>query len=270
MADHDRNLIAELEKRLIWYREEAAPEEFDVEEVDAICTMLQKLSPIEEQHRTKEEAYQNIMRRIQKEEKAKPFSFLKKKGYRAAVIFIGAFAAALLSLNMVTYAREDKSLFTMILEKVGVLKIVKEETEENVAMMLGGEERIFCDSWAELDSGVKSKLMVPDYIPDGYTLYGVEYYTTNSRAKVKANYYNKTDGHIVIDITLWENGKEEYREKTVDESIYTLLPEYSDKNTLYYAYEDEYICLIFRDDSFYRISGNLALAEMLKIGEGIR
>lgn len=270
MADHDRNLIAELEKRLIWYREKAAPEEFDVEEVDAICTMLQKLSPIEEQHRTKEEAYQNIMRRIQKEEKAKPFSFLKKKGYRAAVIFIGAFAAALLSLNMVTYAREDKSLFTMILEKVGVLKIVKEETTEDDVMMFGENTSLFYDSWAELDSEIKSKIAVPDYIPDGYTLYGVYHYTTNSRDKVKADYYNQKDGHIVITITLWKGEKEEYREKAIDESVCTLLPEYSDENTLYYAYEDEYICIVFRENSFYRISGNLALEEMLKVGNNIR
>lgn len=270
MADHDRNLIAELEKRLIWYREEAAPEEFDVEEVDAICTMLQKLSPIEEQHRTKEEAYQNIMRRIQKEEKAKPFSFLKKKGYRAAVIFIGAFAAALLSLNMVTYAREDKSLFTMILEKVGLLEIVKERTTENDAVILGGETGTFYDSWAELDSEIKSKIVVPNYIPNGYMLYGVESYTLNDRNKVKANYYNQKNGHIVITITLWKDKKEEYREKAIDESSCTLLSEYSDENTLYYAYEDEYICIIFRENSFYRISGNLALEEMLKVGEGIR
>ena len=46
MTGRDRSLVTELEKRLIWYREEATEEEFDAEEVDAICVMLQKLSPV--------------------------------------------------------------------------------------------------------------------------------------------------------------------------------------------------------------------------------
>ncbi len=66
MADNEKNLIEELEKRLVWYREKASEEEFDTDEVDAICTILQKLSPMEPSI-TKEEAYQNIMRRLRLE-----------------------------------------------------------------------------------------------------------------------------------------------------------------------------------------------------------
>ena len=64
MADHDKYLIEELEKRLCWYRDEATEEEFDAEEVDAICVMLQKLSPIKEPHMTKEEAYEKIYEEV--------------------------------------------------------------------------------------------------------------------------------------------------------------------------------------------------------------
>ena len=166
MTDKDSNLIAELERRLYWYREEASEEEFDAEEVDAICVMLQKLSPTEGPRMSKEEVRRNIMKRIEEEDGAEStdgFSegvdaeeldsaekidllttdgkdrksergdgrkryLFRKSGYRAAILFVAVFGAALLSLNMVTYAREDKSLFTMILERVGLLEIVKEET----------------------------------------------------------------------------------------------------------------------------------------------
>lgn len=303
MADKDKNLIEELEKRLCWYRDEATDEEFDAEEVDAICVMLQKLSPVEEPHMTREEARQNIMRRIREEEKAcgsaveendtagetdgeninigksgrkcrgrnGTVSLFRRKGYRAAILFVVVFGAALLSLNMVTYARGDKSLFTMILERVGVLEIVKEEMPEDVDIAANNVEGIksFCDSWGELDSDVKSKVMVPGYIPDGFELYGINYYEHINRKRVFANYYDKSNGHLVIEVILWENGEEPYREMAKDEEAYTLISKYSSENTLYYEYNDEYICMTSMKNSFYRISGNVTLEEMIKVREGL-
>ncbi len=301
MADKDKNLIEELEKRLCWYRDEATDEEFDAEEVDAICVMLQKLSPVEEPHMTREEARQNIMRRIREEEKAcgsaveendtagetdgeninigksgrkcrgrnGTVSLFRRKGYRAAILFVVVFGAALLSLNMVTYARGDKSLFTMILERVGVLKIVKEEAVEGYIVNSDDEIKTFYNSWTELDSELKSKVVVPQYIPDDYELYGINCYNYNNRRKLLADYYNLSNGHLVISITLWENGEEPYREIAMDEETYILLPECSDENTLYYEYNDEYICMTSMKNSFYRISGNITLEEMIKVREGI-
>jgi len=311
MTGNDRYFIAELEERLRWYRDEASEEEFDAEEVDAICTLLQKLSPIKEPHMSREEAFQNIMRRAKEEEEGGGESeedeeeaadlglvgvnkksgaddragetseevkkgvrgkrrFLPgKRGHRSAVLFIGVFGAALLSLNMVTYAREDKSLFTMILERVGLLEIVKDETVES--SIVTGIENVetFYESWTELDRGVKSKIIVPKYIPDGYTLYGIDYYNHNNRERVKADYYNKENGHLLIEITLWEKNPDEYRESAMDENVYILLSEYSDKGTLYYQYDDEYICMVSMKNGFYRISGNIALEEMIKVREGL-
>lgn len=303
MTDKDRNLIAELERRLCWYRDEATEEEFDAEEVDAICVMLQKLSPPEEPHMSKDEAYRNIMQRVKEEDGEekedaldedgdadKPESskrtdgrdkesrkgggkkkrhFSERRGLRAAVLFIAVFGAALLSLNMVTYAREDKSLFTMILERVGLVKIVKDNTAEVIDIDRNSETESFCDTWTELDSEIKSKVKVPEYIPDDYELYGIHYYSLANREWVKANYYDKGNGHLLIAITLWESDSDQYREMAMDETIYTLIPEYSDKNTLYYEYEDEYICMVFMKGGFYRISGNIELEEMVKIREGL-
>lgn len=304
MTDKDRNLIAELEKRLCWYRDEATEEEFDAEEVDAICVMLQKLSPPEGLHMSKDEAYRNIMRRVKEEdgaEKADALSedkdaeepdsakrisgrdkeagkgsekkkryFSERRGLRAAVLFIAVFSAALLSLNMVTYAREDKSLFTMIMERVGFVKIVKDTSaEEAVLIDYVDETSAFCESWAELDSEIKSKIVVPEYIPDGYELYGIYSYSFNNRKRVKANYYDKRDGHILIEVTLWEENSDQYRESAIDENGHTLLSEYSDENTLYYEYEDEYICMVSMKGCFYRISGNIELEEMIKVREGL-
>lgn len=305
MTGRDRSLVTELEKRLIWYREEATEEEFDAEEVDAICVMLQKLSPVKETRMSREEAYRNIMRRVREEDgveetdgageagdadsldgtkktdgtegtvrefekgDGKKRYFFTRGGLRAAVLFIAVFGAAMLSLNMVTYAREDKSLFTMILERVGVLEIVKEEAKEDSVIGGGEEVGIFYDSWTELDNEIKSKVSVPEYIPEDYELYGINYFVLNNRKRIRANYYNKGNGHLLISVTLWENSSDQYREMAIDENVYTLLVEYSDEDTLYYVYEDEYIGMVSMKGGFYRISGNIPLEEMMKVREGL-
>lgn len=185
------------------------------------------------------------------------------------MLFIAVFGAAMLSLNMVTYAREDKSLFTMILERVGVLEIVKDASmEENIVKSVDANE-IFCDSWTELDSEIKSKIVVPEYIPNNYSLYGIRYFSYDNRKVIRSNYYNKEDGHIKIEITLWNNMEDRYRERAIDESTYMLLSDCSDENTLYYEYEDEHICMIFMENSFYRVIGNISLDEIIKIREGL-
>lgn len=313
MTDQNKILIEGLEQRLLWYREEASADEFDADEVDAICTMLLKLSPESKPRRTTEEAYQNIMRLIDLEEEnpeeEKPEGknlereeaekadgkkadsekaaadgsaeeptadgngkrwrfFGGKRALRAAVIVIatvGIFA----SLNTVTYARENKSLFTIILERVGWLQIEKEpEVESSVV----GKETLtetFYDSWGDLDREVKGKISVPEYIPEGYSLYGVKYWDREYEIIIQSDYWNQGNGHLLFRITLWEDNADHYKETVMDETIYTLLSEYSDENTFYYEYEDEYICLAFGEKSFYRISGNISLEEMLKIRGGL-
>lgn len=304
MTGRDRSLVTELEKRLIWYREEATEEEFDAEEVDAICVMLQKLSPVKETRMSREEAYRNIMRRVREEdgveetdgageagdadsldgtkktdgakgtvrefekEDGKKRYFFTRGGLRAAVLFIAVFGAAMLSLNMVTYAREDKSLFTMILERVGLVEIVKEETE-NIIVSRNDEIKVFYDSWAELDGEIKHQIRVPNYIPEKFVLYNIQYLQLNNRKKLLADYYDEGNGHLLISITLWDGGDEPYKEMAIDEERYILLPKYSNENTLYYEYEDEYICMISMKNSFYRISGNITLEEMIKVREGL-
>lgn len=307
MTDKDSSFIAELERRLYWYREEASEEEFDAEEVDAICVMLQKLSPLEGPRMSREEVRRNIMKRIQEEDgpdsaDSSPDSadadepdrtdraektdrkdrksekgdgkrryIFKKSGYRAAALFIAVFGAALLSLNMVTYAREDKSLFTMIMERVGLVEVVKDTSvEEEISIDGNSEIETFCDSWTELDSEIKSRISVPEYIPDDYFLYGIKCYDYNNRKKVLADYYNNRNKHLLISITLWEDNFDQYREIAMDEKVYTLIPEYSDEKTLYYQYDDEYICMISMKNSFYRISGNIELEEMMKVREGLK
>lgn len=149
------------------------------------------------------------------------------------------------------------------------MEVVKEEIGEKVYVSKNSEIRNFYDSWGELDSEVKSKIVVPEYIPSGYELYGIDYYDLDNRKKIKADYYNKENKHLVISITLWEDNSDQYREIAMDEETYMLLSEYSDENTLYYKYEDEYICMVSVGKGFYRISGNIALEEMVKVREGL-
>lgn len=286
MTDYDKVLIEELERRLLWFREEASEEEFDAEEVDAICTMLSKLSPENKPRRTKEETYQNILKQVSLEEELsqeknaektggeradggkKGASFAGRLGLRAATILLVA-AGALVSLNMVSCAKEDKSLFTMIMEKVGWLEIEKEPDTGGEILSATWASGEFYESWTELDYDIKKEITAPGYIPEGYGLYGIRSWDLNDRRSVQADYYDRGNGHILFEITLWENGAEHYRENAMEENLYELIPEQSDENTLYYVYEDEYICLAFMENSFYRISGNIGLEDMIKIRGGI-
>lgn len=294
MADRDKMLIEELEKRLFWYREVATEEEFDAEAVDAICTMLEKLDPVEPRKK-KEDTLADIMRRIRESEECgengederesgrdsgqkdtsgeESDESKRRKGlcpfyrigiFRAAVITI-VMVGVLFSLDRVTYARENRSLFTMILEKVGWLEIEKEEGVVASGMMSGE----FYNSWAELRPETKERLIVPDYIPEGYSLFGIEGWKYSNRDVLHADYYNQENGHLLIEIILWRDTADHYKEMLPNEDIYILLSEYSDKNTVYYEYEDEYVCMAFMENSLYRIYGNITLEEMIEIRKGL-
>lgn len=299
MTDKDRTLIEELEERLRWYREEATEEEFDAEAVDAICTMLGKLDPVEPP-KSKEDAFEDLMRQIRekkesgereadgeepdeddgepdessvgesdKRQSRKRRRYAHRKGMLRAAIITIAVVGALFSLDRVTYARENKSLFTMILEKVGWLEIEKEKGVVNTEISSGMMSGEFYNSWTELDAEIKEKLMIPQYIPEGYSLFGVRTWNYENREMLQADYYNQGNGHVLIEITLWKDHADHYKEMLPNEDIYTLLAEYSDEKTFYYEYGDEYICMSFMEDSFYRISGNITLEEMIKIRGGL-
>lgn len=290
MADNKKEMedvIGKLEKSLFCIRE--GGEVVDAEELDAIITLLQKYDALEEPHMTKEEAYENIIERAhagleeidekgnseygsssnsRSDNKKKVYAWLRKRGARAAII-VAVVAGVFLSLNSVTYAMGNKSLFTMILEKVGVLEIEKEEGVEGTLVDAGKAEKEFYSSWSELDSELKEKITVPEYIPEGYSLYGIRCWDFENRESIQANYYDQRNGHITFEITLWEENADHYREMVVEENENKLISECSDENTMYYQYEDEYICLAFDESVLYRISGNTTLEEMKKLREGI-
>lgn len=281
MADNQKDIVRELEKRILWFREET--EELDAEEIDALCALIEKLAPDEEPHLTKEEAYENIMRRVDSGEaeieedetepagngrKRKGYVGARKRALRAAVIAALVFGI-FFSLDRVTYARENKSLFTMILEKVGVMKIEKEEGAEGFLVDGGEAAKEFYDSWGDLDTEWKEKITVPEYIPDGYSLYGIRHWNAINREILQADYYDQENGHILFEITIWNDNADHYREVVMEEDENRLIADCSDESVMYYQYEDEYICLVFDERVFYRISGNTTLEEMIKISEGM-
>lgn len=280
MTDKDRALVEELEERLRWYREEATEEEFDAEAVDAICTMLEKLDPVEPS-KSKEDAFEDIMRQIHAEESGekeaeadkKPKQtkgrFPHRKGMlRAAIIGI-AVVGVVFSLDRVTYARENKSLFTMILEKVGWLEVEKEEGLDGATFEAGETSGEFYNSWMDLEPEIKEKIVIPQYIAKGYSLFGIRSWKHSNREALQADYYDQENGHILFEIILWKDNTDHYKEMLPNEDIYTLIPEYSDEKTYYYKYGDEYVCMAFMENSFYRIYGNIVLDEMIKIREGL-
>ncbi len=69
MAYNDnQGLIEKLEERLNWYYEEATEEEFDADEVEAICTVLDKLRPIKEEPENMDAVYEKLMARCKEED----------------------------------------------------------------------------------------------------------------------------------------------------------------------------------------------------------
>lgn len=290
MADNKKEMedvIGKLEKSLFCIRE--GGEAVDAEELDAIITLLQKYDALEEPHMTKEEAYENIIERAhagleeidekdnseygssnnsRSDNKKRVYAWLRKRGARAAII-VAVVAGVFLSLNSVTYAMGNKSLFTMILEKVGVLEIEKEEGVEGTLVDAGKVEKEFYSSWSELEPALKERITVLEYIPEGYSLYGIRCWDSNNRKIIQTNYYDQENGHLLFEIILWRDNTDHYKEMVVEEDENKLISECSDENTMYYQYEDEYICLAFEESVFYRISGNITLEEMKRIRQGV-
>lgn len=280
MAYNNKELVEQLEERLKWYYYDASEEEFDADDIDAICTVLEKLDSVKDKFPDTETAYRKLMERIEREDAekagkiAEAYSFRKrktgrKKVWAAVIIFIGVFGAGILLLNSYTKAYADKSLFTMILEKAGVVNVrMMGDTEEPVDENLELTETY--DSWYDLDIDIKSEIAVPEYIPEGFSLFSVECDSYHDKTAIWANYYNEAGGHLIFYITLCEDETELYNEKMKeDEKIGEYLLECSDENTLYYYYDDEYICLTSAKNCFYRITGNTALEEMIKVKEGL-
>ncbi len=314
MAYNDnQELIEKLEERLKWYYGEATEEEFDADEVEAICTVLDKLRPIEEEPEDMDAVYEKLMARIREENadgepednpfigkeeelgklrawikeedteedagNVRPFGRRKtakpakhRMRIRAAIIIgIGILGAGILSLNNYTKTSANKSLFTLIMEEVGSVYIEKVGEQPKESLDENGKTQETFDSWSDLDSEIKSKIMVPEYIPEGYTLYNIECSYLKNQVAVWADYYNKTGGHLFFEINIWENVEKPYIAKMVDEEGRELLSEYSDEDTLYYYWEEEkeYICVISMEDSYYKIVGNIELEEMIKIRDSL-
>jgi len=314
--NQDRELTEKLEERLRWYYEEASDDEFDAEEVDAVCTLLEKINPVGDKLPDQGEAYEKLMERIKSEVPGeKPFSdksigyerfaawmredeeeefeekdgteisdksekprlFRKRTGrtshkrrYRAAAIWgIGIIGAVILSLNSYTKTTANKSLFSVILDEVGSVYVDKIGKGSTGALTNDNAAIEVYDSWSDLDIEIKSKIVVPEYIPEGYSLYMVKYSNTDNRAVIRAKYYNKTGGHLLFYISLCEDQIDLFNERLIEDEGKEFLSEYSDENTLYYQIRDEYVCLKAVKHCYYRITGNMELEEMLRIAEGL-
>ncbi len=309
----DQELIEKLEERLKWYYGEAAEEEFDADEVEAICTVLDKLRPIEKEPENMDAVYEKLMARIKEEDadgkpEDNPFIgkeeelgklrawikeddteenagkvrlFGKRKTaepakhrmrIRAAIIIgIGILGAGILSLNNYTKTSANKSLFTMIMEEVGSVYIEKVGEQPKESFDENRETEETFDSWSDLDKEIKSKIMVPEYIPEGYSLYNIKCSYLKNQVEVWADYYNKTGGHLIFDILFWEHDVGSYSGKIAVEEGYDLLPEYSGDDDLYYYNEeqDEYLCVTSLKKCYYQIVGDIELEEIVKVREGL-
>lgn len=286
MAKNDKKLIEQLEERLDWYTREASDEEFDAEDVEAICTVLRKLSPEPEPFTPKEQAYQNLLERItgeeeenkpEKEEETKAghaepekvFKFRRagRRKLKAAVFFgVIILAVWILSLNMVTYATARKSLFRVIMEGIREVKI--RENEDAMAEMEEDPNQ-FYDSWADLDSEIKRVIKVPGYIPEGYGLYGINCRNYNDSIEVHANYYNTENGYISFAIILWKKENGDYYENYKILETWDMLEQYSNEQTAYYQHDNEYVSIFTIDNCVYRIIGNTTVEEIIKIAESM-
>ncbi len=286
MAKNDKKLIEQLEERLDWYTREASDEEFDAEDVEAICTVLRKLSPEPEPFTTKEQAYQNLLERIAGEEEenkpakeeetkagqAEPEKVIKfrragRRKLKAAVFFgVIILAVWILSLNMVTYATARKSLFRVIMDGFREIEI---RGNEDMMSEIKEDPNQFYDSWADLDSEIKGVIKVPGYIPEGFKLYSVEKVNDKSYTVIVADYYNERNGYLHFEITLWEGEIDDYYERYKMQDTWNLLEEYSNEQTIYCQRDEEYLSIFMIGDCIYRINSNTTLEELIKITENM-
>ncbi len=284
MAKNDKKLIEQLEERLDWYTREASDEEFDAEDVEAICTVLRKLSPEPEPFTPKEQAYQNLLERIAEEEnksakeeetkagQAEPEKVIKfrragRRKLKAAVFFgVIILAVWILSLNMVTYATARKSLFRVIMDGFREIEV---RGNEDAMTEINEYSNQFYDSWADLDSEIKKVIKVPGYIPEGFKLYSVEKMNNKSYTVIKADYYDGGNGYLCFEITLWESETGNYYERYKMKDTWNLLEEYSGEQTVYYQYDSKYMSIFIIDNCVYKITGNTTVEEIIKITENM-
>lgn len=313
----NQELIEKLKERLKWYYGEATEEEFDADEVDAICTLLDKLEPEEEESEDMETVYENLMARIRKEEtekenaenlligneealdklktwiqeeeteedsedelfrdgyaddkvigkkrkalpnpktetddvtdrafgrkyeavpdndiengssdekdrmisdreseetdsknisgpgKVRPFKKAKREKNRktkagirvAAILVIGVLGAGILAVNNQMQTSANKSLLTMIMEKVGIVYVDRLGESKGKVDDLEDDKQQVYSSWSDLDSEIKSKIVVPKYIPKGFSLYNLKCQVLENKTVIWADYYNNTGGAFDI------------------------------------------------------------------------
>lgn len=287
-------LIEELKRRLKWYQEEAAEEECDAQEIEAIVNLLDRLEKSPgNTYFTAQKAYERFERwylpdteRPESEKDKNKSETAKRikgrKGRTKKVLqYIGATAAAVLvlftALNVGTYATAKKSFFELISQSTTGRSffITGEKTEdmgslgEDMGLVSSDEKQYF--SWEELPVHLLEQICVPAYMPEEMELLHIAYWTENYTEVLQAVYRDKGKPENILE--LWIERYEDastWQEAVCKEAEFLEQRTIGGRECFFYQYEEENMLCFWEENKLYTISGACTAEKLVKIVENMQ
>lgn len=263
-----RELTKVLKERLKWYQEEATEEEMDPEEICAILALLEKWENPEVPIIEVSDAYTAFCEHylqtagIPQPGKRKVYRILRQAA--VAVIVVSVLFAA---LNLGTYATTGLDFFSLLWQRDGEksFAIMGGENASNEELSFSVNGDTYYSSWEELPQEVLDRICVPKYIPQGWELSSLRYWTDRNAGMIWA-VYNSQDGENRLKIWIeqyedfyaWQQDMREKKGNLTQESI-------GEQEYYWERKEDEVTVYFFIGEELYTVQGDLTDEEIEKI-----
>lgn len=267
-----RELTKVLKERLKWYQEEATEEEMDPEEICAILALLEKWENPEVPILEVSDAYTAFCEHyLQTAGIPQPGKRRVYRILRQAAVAITVISVLFAALNLGTYAATGLDFFSLLWQRDGEksFAIMGGENASNEEMNLSVSGDTYYASWEELPQEVLDRICVPTYIPQGWELSSLRYWTDRNTSMIWA-VYNSQDGENRLKI--WIEQYEDFytRQQDLGEEGEKLTKQKIGEIDCYWEeQEDERMLYFFEGEELYTLQGNLSKLEMEKIVENM-
>ena len=277
----NEKLINDLYEKLNWYTFEASDEQFDEKEVDAIVQLLDVLEPLKEDPRYPSDpaaARDRFYKRFGLEEEMSGLrdsgcenmetepAEQKGKKKKVFVRFVAGLAACLvlmLSVNVGCYALKERSFFEVVRDGIGRTKVTVTGNVEGIDEYEIGVN--ICTSWEDAEQIIGETILTPGYLPNGYSLDGIECFSGKSRKVITAKYSNG-DLRIKFEVDIYS---EDYSNNVIIfDDDWTFLEE--ENNVQYYSKDNKVEAFFISGKGVYLIKGELPLKELKRIVSNLR
>lgn len=288
----EKQLIENIKARIRWYQKEAAPEQIDIKELEALFQLWDKLEPNEESEVfDAEKSYAEFEERFLKEaedktpenEKSEPLSY--KNGLHAAgkavhtgrkilrnigvaaVIIILLFAG----LNIGTYATAKKGFFEFITQSsTGRSFFINggEAMGENMGINITKKESY--EDWNDLPEELLERICVPQYVPEGFVLQKLSYCVEDNTDIVQALYLDNS-GEERIEIWIEEYEDAYAWKKEINDEVNMVNEErIANQESFIYQFGNEYRIYFYENKELYSVLGECHIDELKMIVENMQ